>query len=155
MQSEDSTLVSGLIGFVQRLFLPFVRSKCPAVESRFCQWHSLWTRTPCLPVIEAVIPRSFQRTRDRPAVQSDIPRISAAWTQLIDPLMARVMTSLIFIARSRTRVGYKCIRDSALRMLLSQNPSSQTGHFICYSPGHIMCYRHCSSGTLDTHSCEV
>jgi len=33
MQSEDSTLISGLIGFVQRLFLPFVRSKCPAVES--------------------------------------------------------------------------------------------------------------------------
>src|SRR3954469_18764555 len=47
--------------------------------------------------------------------------------------MARVMTSLIFIARSKTRVGYKCIRDTALRMLLSQNPASQTGHFICYS----------------------
>jgi hypothetical protein len=43
-------------------------------------------------------------------LRSVIPMISAACNHVICPLIARVITSLIFIARSKARAGYNDIR---------------------------------------------
>jgi hypothetical protein len=43
-----------------------------------------------------------------------MPMISDAWIQLISPLIARLITSLIFMARSKARAGYNGIHFQPL-----------------------------------------
>jgi hypothetical protein len=62
-----------------------------------------------------------------------MPMISDAWIQLISPLIARLITSLIFMARSKARAGYNGIHSQPLWIRGSFDPALQTGHFICYS----------------------
>ena len=52
--------------------------------------------------------------------------------QMICPLIARKITSCIFIARSTARAEYSSIGFSPFPMGLYPNPNNKTGHFTCY-----------------------
>src|SRR5439155_16791217 len=72
-------------------------------------------------------------------LRSVMPMISAAWLHVNCPLIARVMTSLIFIARSKARTGYitastlnlqcGCDRTPTLPFRPDISFATKTGHF--------------------------
>ena len=89
-------------------------------------------------------------------LRSLIPMISAASSQLICPLIALVITSLIFIARSQARAGYNAIHFlPPLWMRHYVPPALRPDISLATNTGHIICYRHAVVCSLDVDSLVV
>src|SRR5438876_112042 len=76
-------------------------------------------------------------------LRSVMPMISAACIHVISPPIARVMTSLIFIARSKARIGYNGIHSQpSMWTRTYSDPVPRPDISFATSTGQIMCYRH-------------
>src|SRR6266568_7130022 len=82
-------------------------------------------------------------------LRSVMPMISAACIHVISPPIARVITSLIFIARSKARIGYNGIHSQPPMWTRTySDPVPRPDISFATSTGQIMCYRHGPTGTL-------
>src|SRR6266571_3372098 len=75
-------------------------------------------------------------------LRSVMPMISAACIHVISPPIARVITSLIFIARSKARIGYNGIHSQPPMWTRTySDPVPRPDISFATSTGQIMCYR--------------
>src|SRR5439155_21358241 len=75
-------------------------------------------------------------------LRSVMPMISAACIHVISPPIARVITSLIFIVRSKARIGYNGIHSQPpIWTRTYSDPVPRPDISFATSTGQIMCYR--------------
>src|SRR6266566_9165494 len=88
-------------------------------------------------------------------LRSVMPMISAACIHVISPPIARVITSLIFIARSKARIGYNGIHSQPPMWTRTySDPVPRPDISFATSTGQIMCYRHMKKFLLTEQLCS-